>query len=76
MMLASLSIRTKIISVVSFLLLAMSVMGFLAIRNLHAINAHAAEIQASWLPSVRILGEMRGPRRHHLVGGHMPRPRL
>ena len=76
MMLASLSIRTKIISVVSFLLLAMSVMGFLAIRNLHAINAHAAEIQASWLPSVRILGEMRGSvaSYRNVIRGHLLSP--
>jgi methyl-accepting chemotaxis protein len=77
MMLASLSIRTKIISVVSFLLLAMSVMGFLAIRNLHAINAHAAEIQASWLPSVRILGEMRGSvaSYRNVIRGHLLSPK-
>src|SRR5882672_6962916 len=58
-MLARLSIRTKITVVVAFLLVAMSVMGALNIRQMYAINAATADIMTSWLPSVRVLGELR-----------------
>jgi methyl-accepting chemotaxis protein len=58
-MLATLSIRAKITIVVSFLLIAMTGMGLLAVRNMQAINANAVDIQTSWLPSVRVLGELR-----------------
>jgi methyl-accepting chemotaxis protein len=76
-MLASRSIRTKITIVVSFLLIVMSGMGFLAIRNMGAINAHAVEIQASWLPSVRVLGEMRGSvaSYRNVIRGHLLSPK-
>jgi methyl-accepting chemotaxis protein len=58
-MLATLSIRAKITIVVSFLLIAMTGMGLLAVRNMQTINANAVDIQTSWLPSVRVLGELR-----------------
>jgi methyl-accepting chemotaxis protein len=58
-MLATLSIRTKITIVVSFLLIAMTGMGLLAVRNMQAINANAVDIQTNWLPSVRVLGDLR-----------------
>src|SRR4051812_38347076 len=58
-MFARLSIRAKITIVVSFLLITMTGMGLLAVRNMQAINANTVEIQTSWLPSVRILGELR-----------------
>ena len=58
-MLARLSIRTKITVVVAFLLFAMSVMGALNIRQMYAINAATVDITNSWLPSVRVLGELR-----------------
>jgi methyl-accepting chemotaxis protein len=58
-MLATLSIRAKITIVLSFLLIAMTGMGLLAVRNMQAINANAVDIQTSWLPSVRVLGELR-----------------
>jgi methyl-accepting chemotaxis protein len=58
-MLATLSIRTKITIVVSALLIAMTGMGLLAVRNMQAINANAMEIQTHWLPSVRVLGDLR-----------------
>ena len=51
-MLARYSIRSKITIVVCFLLIAMSTMGGLA-------NASTVEIADSWLPSVRVLGEIR-----------------
>jgi methyl-accepting chemotaxis protein len=57
-MLANLSIRAKITAVVAFLLIAMTGLGFLAVQNMRAINERAAEIQTSWLPSVRVLGKL------------------
>ncbi len=58
-MLASLSIRAKIISVVAFLLVTMTGMGLLAIMKMRSMNANTTEITTNWLPSVRLLGEMR-----------------
>jgi methyl-accepting chemotaxis protein len=58
-MLASYSIRTKIIAVVAFLLVAMTGMGLLAVRNMRAINANTVDIATSWMPSVRVLGDLR-----------------
>jgi len=58
-MLASYSIRTKIIAVVAFLLVAMTGMGLLAVRNMRAINANTVDISTNWLPSVRVLGDLR-----------------
>jgi methyl-accepting chemotaxis protein len=58
-MLASYSIRTKIITVVAFLLVAMTGMGLLAVRNMRAINVNTVDIATSWMPSVRVLGDLR-----------------
>lgn len=58
-MLTSLSIRTKITIVVSFLLFAMSAMGALAIRQMYVINGVTSDIVTNWLPSVRTLGDVR-----------------
>ncbi|MGM4895630.1 methyl-accepting chemotaxis protein [Tardiphaga sp. 839_C3_N1_4] len=58
-MLANLSIRAKITIVISFLLIAMGGMGALAVTKMRAIYGEASEIQKSWLPSVRSLGELR-----------------
>ncbi|MEH2610216.1 methyl-accepting chemotaxis protein [Bradyrhizobium sp. AZCC 1693] len=58
-MLAKYSIRTKIITVVAFLLVAMTGMGLLAVRNMRAINANTVEISTNWLPSIRVLGDLR-----------------
>ena len=58
-MLAKYSIRAKIITVVAFLLVAMTGMGLLAVRNMRAINANTVDISTSWLPSVRVLGDLR-----------------
>jgi len=58
-MLAKFSIRTKIITVVAFLLVAMAGMGLLAVLSMRAINANTVDITANWLPSVRVLGELR-----------------
>jgi methyl-accepting chemotaxis protein len=58
-MLAKYSIRAKIIAIVAFLLVAMTGMGLLAIKNMRAMNAATMEITTSWLPSVRLLGDLR-----------------
>ncbi|MDB5620654.1 methyl-accepting chemotaxis protein, partial [Tardiphaga sp.] len=58
-MLASLSIRAKITVVVSFLLLAMSAMGALAIKQMYTINTATTDISENWLPSVKVLGNLR-----------------
>ena len=58
-MLARYSIRAKITIVVCFLLIAMSTMGGLAMKQMSDINNSTVEIARSWLPSVRVLGEIR-----------------
>ena len=58
-MLAKYSIRTKIVTVVAFLLVAMTGMGLLAVKNMRSINANTVDISTSWLPSVRVLGDLR-----------------
>jgi methyl-accepting chemotaxis protein len=58
-MLANFPIRAKIITVVAFLLVAMAGMGLLAVRNMRAINVNTVDIARNWLPSVRVLGDLR-----------------
>lgn len=58
-MFSKLSIRTKITAVIAFLLVVMTAMGLLAIRQMQNINASAVDIQTNWLPGVRTLGELR-----------------
>ena len=58
-MFAKYSIRSKITLVVAFLLVAMSAMGALNIRQMHTINSATVDIVNNWLPSVRVLGELR-----------------
>jgi methyl-accepting chemotaxis protein len=58
-MFAKYSIRAKITAVVAFLLLAMTGMGLLAVRNMRAINANTVDIATNWLPGVRVLGDLR-----------------
>jgi methyl-accepting chemotaxis protein len=58
-MLAKYSIRAKIVAVVALLLVAMTGMGLLAVRNMRAINANTEDIAQNWLPSVKLLGELR-----------------
>ena len=53
------SIRTKIIAVIAFMLVAMSGLGLLAVRSMQVINLHTVDVAESWLPSVRVLGELR-----------------
>src|SRR5579871_5066460 len=58
-MFAKYSIRAKIITVVAFLLLALTGMGLLAVSSMRSINAYTVDITTNWLPSVRVLGDLR-----------------
>ena len=58
-MLAKYSIRSKLITVVAFLLLVMTGMGLLAVKNMREINANTVDISSGWLPSVRVIGDLR-----------------
>jgi methyl-accepting chemotaxis protein len=58
-MLAKFSIRAKITVVVLFLLVAMSAMGALAVRQMFALNGSTTDIVENWLPSIRVLGDVR-----------------
>ena len=58
-MLARFSIRSKITAVVAFLLIAITGMGLLAVKNMRSIHANTVDITANWLPSVRVLGDLR-----------------
>jgi methyl-accepting chemotaxis protein len=58
-MLAKYAIRTKIVAVVAFLLVTITGMGLVTLRNIRAINANTVEIATNWLPSIRVLGELR-----------------
>ncbi|MBR0956082.1 methyl-accepting chemotaxis protein [Bradyrhizobium japonicum] len=58
-MFAKISIRAKIISVVAFLLVAMAGMGLLAVMKMRSINANTVDITTNWMPSVRVIGDLR-----------------
>ncbi|MFT4115814.1 methyl-accepting chemotaxis protein [Bradyrhizobium sp.] len=56
---SNLSIRFKILTVLSILVLSLAGVGVMAIGTMQTINAHTVEIAQSWLPSVRALGSLR-----------------
>ncbi|OAE96305.1 chemotaxis protein [Bradyrhizobium centrolobii] len=58
-MFSKISIRAKIISVVAFLLVAMTGMGLLAVMKMRSMNANTVDITTSWMPSVRVIGDLR-----------------
>ena len=55
---SNLSIRTKIVIVISILLAAVAAMGLMALREISAINSNLTEVQAKWLRSAITIGEM------------------
>src|ERR1700731_3931625 len=57
-MLANISIRAKIVIVISILLAAVAAMGTTALKEISAINANLTEVQAKWLQSAITIGEM------------------
>ena len=58
-MLSRLSISAKLFTIVSFLFLAIAIIGGFAFLQMRSINAAAQDIQTQWLPKVRWIGEMR-----------------
>src|SRR5207245_4918101 len=58
-MLSKISIRAKITTVVAVLLVALAGAGVLAVTKMRAINASTVDITTNWLPSVRVLGDLR-----------------
>jgi methyl-accepting chemotaxis protein len=72
-MLANVSIRAKIIMVISFLLVAIVGMGLFSIREMQGINANAVELQTGWMPRARAIGDLQmGMMRYRiLVRDHM-----
>ena len=58
-MLAQLSIRAKLVAVVSLLLVSPAAIGVFGLLQMRSQNAHLMDIQTSWLPSVQTLGELR-----------------
>ena len=57
-MLSNISVRTKIIAVVSLLLTSLAGMGLLAALKMRAINGNTVQIATNWLPSIKGLGEL------------------
>ena len=55
---SSLSIRTKMVVVVSILLGAVAAMGIMALTELRGVNSNLVEVQAKWLQSALTVGEM------------------
>lgn len=53
------SISSKLIVVISFLLLVLAATGFLAVGNMQLIHGNAMSLQTRWLPAVRLLGQLR-----------------
>jgi len=58
-MLSKISIRAKITTVVALLLVALAGAGVLAVMKMRAINASTVDITTNWLPSIRVLGDLR-----------------
>jgi methyl-accepting chemotaxis protein len=58
-MLAKLSIRAKLVAVVSLLLISLATMGGFGLLQMRSQNAYLLDIQTSWLPSVQTLGDLR-----------------
>ncbi len=58
-MFSKLSIRNKLIALVSVLLIAPISLGVFAVYEMRAINESAQDIQMTWLPSIRQISELR-----------------
>jgi methyl-accepting chemotaxis protein len=58
-MFSNLSIRAQIICVAAVLLATTIGMGLLAVKNMRSINANTLDITTNWLPSIRVLGDLR-----------------
>lgn len=58
-MLSNITIRAKIIGLVVVLLVSLSGLGLFSFFQMRSLNANTVDIATNWLPSVRILGELR-----------------
>jgi methyl-accepting chemotaxis protein len=58
-MFSKLAIRTKIVTVVSALLVALIGSGLLGLQQMSSINSDAQELRTVWLASIRALGDIR-----------------
>jgi methyl-accepting chemotaxis protein len=58
-MLAKLSIRAKLVAVVSLLLVSLSAMGVFGLLQMRSQNGYLIAIQTSWLSSIQTLGDLR-----------------
>jgi methyl-accepting chemotaxis protein len=72
-MIATLSIRAKMIAVISFFLAALAGMGLLATLKMQTIQASTIDIQNNRLPKVRVLGFLRA---HTMKYGSVVRDHL
>ncbi|MBR0717429.1 methyl-accepting chemotaxis protein [Bradyrhizobium liaoningense] len=67
-MFSKISIRAKIIMVISFLLVAIVGLGLFSIREMQGINANAAELQTRWMSRARATGDLQmGMMRYRLL---------
>ncbi len=57
-MLSAFSIRSKIIAIVPIFLLAMTAVGMIALKEIHAVKSRLVEVQDNWLQGILALGEM------------------
>ena len=58
-MLSRLSIRTKLFALVTLLLMTLGAVGGFAVLQMKSINTATRDIQSLWLPSIRLLSELR-----------------
>ena len=54
----NLSVRAKVVSAFTCVLVATVSLGIFAVERLSAVNAHAENMRTNWLPAVRVLGEL------------------
>ena len=57
-MLARLSIRGKIVALVSILLVIMSAVGLMALKEIRTVNSRLVEVETKWLQGVLAIAEM------------------
>jgi methyl-accepting chemotaxis protein len=57
-MLPTLSIRFKLIAIVSFLVVALAGTGLFAIDMMRTLNGHTVDLATKWLPRVRVLEDL------------------
>jgi methyl-accepting chemotaxis protein len=66
-MFANLRLRSKLLSVFAVLLLVTGAFGLFALERMNLINAMSTEIAESWLPSVRLMGEVNSEMKEYRI---------